>query len=132
MVKFFLLICTVVVLFSGCTTQKDRTDAEMFKLANEAFQDYLWELGIDRKLFTAPIIEEQQNGVKSYKWLAIGSENNPIGLEIRATKASNIELDWLFIGDSDAWLKLRGTRPQNDIYFQLCNYFTYFCAKKNN
>ncbi len=137
--KVFLLICTVVALFSGCTMQKDRTDAEMFKLADEAFFDYIWELAIDQKLFAEPIIETRQNGVKSYKWLAIGSENNPIGTEVRVSRAKNIEPELIpipigvYVFENDAWKKLLGTRPRSDPSFEfLCKYSTSFCAKKIN
>ena len=108
----------------------------MFKLADEAFFDYIWELAIDQNLFAEPIIEAHPNGVKSYKWLAIGSENNPIGVEVRVSKAKNIEPELIpipigvYVFENDAWKKLLRTRPRSDPSFEfLCEYSKHFCAK---
>ncbi len=139
--KAVILFC--VVLFAGvswCTSQQDRTNSEMFKLADTEFFDYIWELGIDQKLFAEPIIENRPNDVKSYKWLAIGSENNPIGVIVVVSKSKDIEPELIPIPnngnflDNSGWRKLLGTRPHDDLsadplFKFLCKFSERYCAK---
>lgn len=131
--KTFILIGAMLFFgVSWCTSQQDRTNAEMFKLADEAFFDYIWELAIDQSRFAEPIIEAHPNGIKSYKWLAIGSENNPVGVELYVAKSKKIEPELIQIGDFEAWRPFMGTRPRNDPAFEflfklLCNYWDRYC-----
>ncbi|MDZ4217649.1 MAG: hypothetical protein U1D70_01310 [Methylobacter sp.] len=138
--KAFILIGAMLFFgVSWCTSQQDRTNAEMFKLADEVFFDYIWELAIDQNLFAEPIIEAHPNGVKSYKWLAIGSENNPIGIEVYVSKSKDVEPELIpiprgYVFDNSEWHKLLGTRSHDDLssdplFKFLCKFSERYCAK---
>ncbi|MEW5802482.1 MAG: hypothetical protein AB1847_10325 [bacterium] len=108
--KRILVIGAVVVLLASCTIQGDRTDAEMFEAANEIYQDYLFEYGIDSALFSSPTIETRQNGIRSYKWIAIGSKGTTVGVEIIVKKMKGTKPEMILIGDTDAWLPFVGSK----------------------
>lgn len=140
--KIVIWICIALLAgVSWCTSQQDHTNAEMFKLADTEFYDYIWELGIDQKLFAEPIIENQPNDVKSYKWLAIGSEKNPIGIVVYVSKSKKVEPELILfphgnILEHSGWIKLLGTRPRNDpsndaVNKFLCLFREINCAEKS-
>jgi hypothetical protein len=105
--KKLLIIGIIIELLAGCTV---RTDAEMLEAANKVYQDYLFEYGIDGSLFSQPIIITREGGAKSYKWLAIGSEDNPAGIEVVVPKMKGAKPEWFLIGNKDAWLPLIGSK----------------------
>ncbi len=110
MMNKLIEISAVIVLLAGCTTQSDRSDKEMFEIANEMYQDYFFEYGIDSKLFAAPIIESRQNGLKSYKWIAMDFKRVPIGVEVVVPKKKSTKPEMILIGNTDAWLPFVGSK----------------------
>lgn len=82
----------------------------MLESAKKVYQNYLFEYGIDSKLFSLPIVEDRQDGTRSYKWLAIGTEGNPAGVEVLVTKTKGTKPEWILIGTKDAWLPLVNTK----------------------
>jgi hypothetical protein len=110
LIKNNIIMFAVVALLFGCTTNQYRTDAEMFATANEIYRDYLFEYGIDSDLFSSPITKELSNGNKSYKWVAMGASNLPIGVEVIVAKSKKTKPEMILIGNTDAWLPLVGSK----------------------
>lgn len=103
-------ICAVLALLTGCTIPGDRTDTEMFEAANEVYQDYLFEYGIDSLLFQYQAIEARQDGTKSYKWIATSAKGGPVGVEVVVSKMKSKKAEMILIGDTDAWLPFVGSK----------------------
>lgn len=119
MIFIKIIFISTLIFFLGCTSQKERTDTEMFELAEELFKDYLFELRVDNKLFALPIIEEKQSGTKSYRWLTAKSVTSPIGVELHIPRQKKMDPEWIQIGSFDDWRPLMGTAPsppENEIY----------------
>jgi len=109
--KFFVL-CTIFTVFSGCNTLIHRTDEEMFKAAHKVYEDYLFEYGIDSALFESPITKTLEGGSRSYKWIARGSENKPVGIEVIVTRSKLTKPEMVLIGDADSWRPLVGSKKR--------------------
>ena len=107
--KLFIIVI-IMELLAGCTIQQDRSDAEMLAAANEVYQDYLFEYGIDSALFSSPIVKTRPNGDKSYKWMAKGLGGTPVGVEVIVEKINNKKPEMILIGDTDVWLPLIGSK----------------------
>ena len=105
MKKLFIIVI-IMELLAGC----DRSDVGMLAAANEVYQDFLFEYGIDGSLFSQPIIKTREDGSKSYKWLAKDSEDNPAGIEVVVPKMKGAKPEWFLIGNIDAWWPLIGSK----------------------
>lgn len=110
--KYFYVVCAVIAIFSCCYFQGDRTDAEIFEVANEVYKDYLFEYGIDNALFSSFNMEARQDGQKRYKWIAIGSKGDMVGVEVIVSKKKNIKPEMILIGDTDAWIPFVGSKTK--------------------
>lgn len=112
--KFELLfIVTGVVFIIGCifsTFEDYRSDEEMSVVANEAFDDYLFELAIDRSLFSIVETNITQNGIKYFKWLANDSLGHKVSVEITVSRERNVEPGWTITGSVDDWDSFVGTK----------------------
>lgn len=106
----FLIFCTIFALFCGCDTLIHRTDGEMFKAALKVYEDYLFEYGIDSALFGPPTTKTLQEGGRSYKWIAKGSEVRPVGIEVIVTRNKFTKPEMILIGDEDGWKPLVGSK----------------------
>ena len=82
----------------------------MFEAAGQVFSDYLFEYGIDPILFLAPIVTDQSNGDKGYKWITTGARGIPVGIEVIVKKRKNSKIEWVLIGHTGAWLPLVGSK----------------------
>lgn len=114
MVNKLIKIAVVIALLTSCTFQGDRTDWEMFQAANKVYQDYLFEYGIDSKLLSAPVVENCPNSKKSYKWLVLGMENVPVGVEVIVSKQKTQKPEMILMGDKE-WLSLIGSKREREI-----------------
>ncbi len=109
--KLFI-ICAIFAFFSGCSNLIYRTDEEMFKAAHKVYEDYLFEYGIDGALFMSPTTKTFQDGSRSYKWIARGSESRPVGIEVIVTKNKFTKPEMILIGDADGWIPLVGSKKR--------------------
>ena len=105
-----LLISVIIFMFAGCIVAGERSDAEMSVSAYEVFNDYLFDYGISSELFSAPTIEARQGGLKSYKWIPIGSKGDAIGVEVIVSRLRSTKSEMILTGDTDAWLPFIGSK----------------------
>ncbi len=110
--KKLLPICAVIIFLLGCNNKENSPDAEMFNTANKVYQDYLFEYGIDSKIFSLPIIETQLDGTKSFKWIAIDSKKNVVSVEVLVVKTNDTKPELILTGNNDAWLHLMNTKER--------------------
>jgi hypothetical protein len=82
----------------------------MFDDSNEVYLDYLFEYGIDSTLFSPPVVRNLPNEDRSYKWIATGAHNVPVGVEVIVKRNNNVKPEIILIGDTDAWLPLVGSK----------------------
>lgn len=112
--KNSVLIVGIVGFFLvGCSGRDKRTDSEMVQAATAVYQDYLFEYGIDGKLFL-PATETLSDETKIYKWTAIGSASNLVGVSVTVTRMKNVKPEMTLIGSTDAWLPLVGSKRKAD------------------
>lgn len=110
--NYVLIFCAVAVFFLlvSCTIQEEQTDMEMYESANEVYRDYLFEYGIDSTLFSSPTIESRENGRKSYKWIAFGTEDEPVGVEVIVANKKGAKPEMILIGNTEAWFPFVGSK----------------------
>jgi hypothetical protein len=105
-----LIIFVAIIIAGGCTTQRSRSDKEMFDISNEVYQDYLFEYGIDSALFSSPVVRNQPNGSISYKWTAKGAHDVPVGIEVIVSRNKDTKPEMILIGHADDWFPLVGSK----------------------
>jgi hypothetical protein len=93
-----------LVILAGCGGDQTNSDATMRKAANAVFQDYVIEYRIDSTLFGSPIIEDYQDSLKSYKWLARNSQGDTVGVQVLVKRKHGLKSEMILVGDKDAWL----------------------------
>lgn len=103
-----LILIIVFVLFFIFKQQGDRTDVEMFKVADKLYKFTLFELAIDSELFPILTIENHENGTKSYRWIVKGTENDPVGMEIVVHRKAGTEPEMTRFG-RERWGQLAGS-----------------------
>lgn len=97
------IVLVLAVLFIGCAPQGDRTDEEMFQAASDIYENYVFEYRIDKNIFSKPISKTLPSGGSSYAWIIIGTEKDPLGIEVLVPKPKKLEPEMVLIGDVERW-----------------------------
>lgn len=105
-----LVIILSSSFFYSCGQNYERGDKEMLEIANNIYENYIFEYRVDAALFAPLKVKELNDGIKSYQWIISGSELDPIGIEVFVSKNKSSDTEWVLHGDKDQWLPLINTK----------------------
>jgi len=109
--RYYLIIIIITILFLFFLFDRygKRSDVEMFSVANNLYEVYIFEFAIDSGLFPSLTIENRQDDSKCYRWIAKGTEDDPVGIQIIVDREKGSEPKMTSIG-WEKWDELVGSK----------------------
>ena len=93
----------ISILILACGKTQVSSEEKSFKAVYKVYKDYLFEYKIDSTRFMPPIHNIKEDS-RSYKWLAVNSNGDTVGVEVLVSIKDEEKIGMRLIGGKDAWL----------------------------
>lgn len=105
----------IVVLFGSIFLYRntgDRSEEERLAAAEYTFKDFVFETRVDAENFKGPVTENQENGMKRYRWEGNFPGNRIVGVDVYISSKKSIEPIAVGTGEDGNWSAIAGSKSR--------------------